>query len=1142
MEAYQDIEVFGKITAEEIQIGAYTLPKVDGSNLQVLSTDGSGNVTWKSATSLGLTTSGIPEGSNLYFTNERVDDRVSLLIQNGTGLSWSYNDGLNQLTGTVTLAPFSTSNLVEGSRLYFTNERVDDRVASLIQNGTGITWSYNDALNQLTGTVSLAPFSTSNLAEGSNLYYTSERAQDDVAGMIQDGTGISWSYNDLGNTLWPTINLSDFTSDDLPEGVTNLYATDERIDDRVAALVQDTASVTWSYNDGLGTLEATAFSVLDVQKAGALISSQGAINLIEGTGIGISVVNDGANNRANITISATATGTVNSVYSDGIQVGDSDITALYFSNKFSVIEPVDTRILIDLEQGSITEDYLSIIGSPQSGSLGEVLRSDGLGNFYWSPIIGESYQTKTIWVDQTYGDDLTGTVDRMDLPFSTIGAALTAAGALAFSVKIMVNPGSYAEEGLVIPTGVSMESTGGTGLTSIGLGPSLATQNVIEMGEESSLIGFELKVPQAFFAAIFDDTSGGCTCKDIMFYGNGENFTSSGIGYLKSGSGKSHVSGVGISRGGIQIVAGSVNGMLDISDLQIEEDMVGSILSILYADTDKGTGAVGKIHSHSLHSHSSNVTVVSRLEGGTQTSPSLIPEIILDSPYVKNAGIFISADGDAGIVRSLGGDVQDLQLYTVGVDPSGSGLGFKVVITSSHASTYSYPPAVVANAEFLLSYSEEVVPGEDSAFNIFGANKLSVGFPERGSRSYTGKGSPYTAGMIVLTTNDTAGTSSDGANFIDVTAEATSNSGSTFSFQGPDDNHTILWGSTRLDGSSVPLKHWGLEAIIDTGNPNFEYQIEIWDGSNWTSVGNHSVSKEESWSYADTLLYRSSSREVIRVGIDQTTTWATKTINGTLAYWMRMRITSGIKVGSLPEIQQIKLLESSFNVSANGVPSQTGLAQFRKTIPLFGPVWTGDAGGGATLQDHSVTVGDTSIGGNNWTHRLRTSLTSGTGDAFMIQIPIPIGTCTAFPLKLSMAYEFEGATGASVISAANPNQMTMLAVPKTISGNWIADKTGSSLIPVKREFSENSELSTTTPPVKSTIDLVPEGAIPGTTTYSLVDNMVHYATFGDIDITSIYESDMLIVRLQFEQQDAAADIAIWSLLLEGVAHQGGAGI
>ena len=69
MEAYQDIEVFGKITAEEIQIGAYTLPKVDGSNLQVLSTDGSGNVTWNSATSLGLTTSGIPEGSNLYFTN-----------------------------------------------------------------------------------------------------------------------------------------------------------------------------------------------------------------------------------------------------------------------------------------------------------------------------------------------------------------------------------------------------------------------------------------------------------------------------------------------------------------------------------------------------------------------------------------------------------------------------------------------------------------------------------------------------------------------------------------------------------------------------------------------------------------------------------------------------------------------------------------------------------------------------------------------------------------------------------------------------------------------------------------------------------------------------------------------------------------
>jgi hypothetical protein len=47
------------------------------------------------------TTTTVPEGTNLYYTAERVDDRVAALIQNGTGLTWSYNDGAGTLTGTV---------------------------------------------------------------------------------------------------------------------------------------------------------------------------------------------------------------------------------------------------------------------------------------------------------------------------------------------------------------------------------------------------------------------------------------------------------------------------------------------------------------------------------------------------------------------------------------------------------------------------------------------------------------------------------------------------------------------------------------------------------------------------------------------------------------------------------------------------------------------------------------------------------------------------------------------------------------------------------------------------------------------------------------------------------------------------------
>lgn len=305
-----------------------------------------------------LDTDDISEGANLYFTNERVDDRVAALIQDGTGISWTYNDVANTLTPAVSLASFSTTNLAEGtnlyytaarfntafaaksttdlaegSNLYFTNERVDDRVAALmtqgtgmtltyddtagtltvattitqytdemardaigaalvagagisisvddpgntititstitqytdemaqdtvatmIQNGTGISWSYNDVSNTLTPTVSLSAFSTSNLSEGSNLYYTDERVDDRVAALIQNGTGISWSYNDAGGTLTPTVSLASFSTSNLSEG-SNLYYTDERVDDRVASLMTAGANITLTYNDVAGTLTA----------------------------------------------------------------------------------------------------------------------------------------------------------------------------------------------------------------------------------------------------------------------------------------------------------------------------------------------------------------------------------------------------------------------------------------------------------------------------------------------------------------------------------------------------------------------------------------------------------------------------------------------------------------------------------------------------------------------------------------------------------------------------------------------------------------------------------------------------------------------------------------------------------------------
>jgi hypothetical protein len=57
----------------------------------------------------------IEEGaSNLYFTNERVDDRVSDLLVAGSGISLSYNDSANTLTVTATGVVAGAAKYVRG--------------------------------------------------------------------------------------------------------------------------------------------------------------------------------------------------------------------------------------------------------------------------------------------------------------------------------------------------------------------------------------------------------------------------------------------------------------------------------------------------------------------------------------------------------------------------------------------------------------------------------------------------------------------------------------------------------------------------------------------------------------------------------------------------------------------------------------------------------------------------------------------------------------------------------------------------------------------------------------------------------------------------------------------------------------------
>ena len=185
-----------------------------------------GNVTGQVSSIANHDTGDLTEGTNLYFTNERVDDRVAALIVGGTGITATYDDAGNMLTLSATQADINTDNITEGSTNLFTTAA---RSRTHFTYGTGIELSGAGELS-----VTQADIDTDNITEGStNIFYTNARFDTQLAtkdtGDLTEGTNLY--YTDAR----ADARIAAATTDDLSEGSTNLYYTDTRADARVAA-------------------------------------------------------------------------------------------------------------------------------------------------------------------------------------------------------------------------------------------------------------------------------------------------------------------------------------------------------------------------------------------------------------------------------------------------------------------------------------------------------------------------------------------------------------------------------------------------------------------------------------------------------------------------------------------------------------------------------------------------------------------------------------------------------------------------------------------------------------------------------------------------------------------------------------------
>jgi hypothetical protein len=135
-----------------------------------------------------LDTDDIAEGANLYFTNQRAIDAVGGTI----------GDQINLL---------DTDDIEEGSaNLYFTDARAKTSAAALLTGATktNITITGNGSGLTITAENGVADSSTSDLVEGTNLYFTDARARTAVDGTTRSFTAVQ--VNSVAKQVAATVS------------------------------------------------------------------------------------------------------------------------------------------------------------------------------------------------------------------------------------------------------------------------------------------------------------------------------------------------------------------------------------------------------------------------------------------------------------------------------------------------------------------------------------------------------------------------------------------------------------------------------------------------------------------------------------------------------------------------------------------------------------------------------------------------------------------------------------------------------------------------------------------------------------------------------------------------------------------------
>ena len=325
-------------------------------------------------------TDDLAEGTtNLYYTQARADARVAAGI---AAINYPV-DSVNGQTNTVVL---TTTDIAEGTNKYYTDTRADARVAIGIANLVDSAPATLDTLNELAAALGddpnfattvtnsiatklatadfastfdtrLATKTTTNLNEGTNLYYTTTRSNNDFdtrlatksTTNLAEGTNLYYT-TDRSNSDFDT-RLATKTTDNLTQGSTNKYFSNALARGAISA------GTGISYDSATGVITNT---VVDTNTS----YTQNA-----------STVSGGAN--LNLVGSDSSTDTVKFNSGTGVTVSRTDADTI----NIAIGQPVATTDNVQFNDitltGNITDTGALQIATGSNGSI--TLAPNGLG-------------------------------------------------------------------------------------------------------------------------------------------------------------------------------------------------------------------------------------------------------------------------------------------------------------------------------------------------------------------------------------------------------------------------------------------------------------------------------------------------------------------------------------------------------------------------------------------------------------------------------------------------------------------------------------------------------------------------------------------------------------------------------------------